>query len=152
MPKALVLYHTGTAGTRSIAEKVKKRLEDLDMEVVLSGDEEFRDSKSTSEYDVIALGAPCLACRDCHGAAECRGAKKLRKKLKKLFAMDLAGKKLITFANSADPTKHDAVCRRIESLMAPTKIKPIASIGCGNELPDNFDAILKTAVQEHMFK
>jgi len=68
MPKALIIYQGETTSMRLLAEKVKQRLEDLGMQVTTTQDKHFKNYESTHEYDIIALGAPCLACRKCHGA------------------------------------------------------------------------------------
>jgi flavodoxin len=152
IPKAIVIYQTDGDDIRLVAERIKKRLEDVGMEVAVSQDKDFKDFKSIDDFNVIALGSSCLSCRNCHGAAECRAPKKLRKRLKKLFKMDLSDKKLITFASSADSTKNEWIYKRIENLIAPTKIKLVTSIGCVGKPQDNFDTTLKQALQKKMFE
>jgi menaquinone-dependent protoporphyrinogen IX oxidase len=150
MSKALVIYHSENDDTKLLAQKIAKRLEDLSIQVAISQDKQFKDFESIHEYDVIALGASCLTCRKCHGAEECRAPKLLRRNIKKLFKMNLKDKKLITFATSTEPEKHEWVRKRIEALIAPTGIKPIASIGYAGKTPDNLDAILATTIKEQM--
>jgi flavodoxin len=152
MPKALIIHHTETTNMKLLAEKIKQRLEDLGIQVTISQDKQFKDFGSIRDYDIIALGAPCLTCRKCQGAEECRAPKKLRRNIKKLFKMNLKDKKLITFTQSADPEKNDWIHKRIENLMAPTKIKPVATVGYAGKPPDNLDNTLKTAIQEQTIK
>mgnify|MGYP006270724063 CR=1 FL=1 len=83
---------------------------------------------------------------------ECQAPKKLRKRLKKLFKMDLSDKKLITFASSADSTKHERICKRIEDVIAPTRIKLVTSVECVGKPEDNFDTTLKQALQKKVFE
>lgn len=152
MLKALVIYHSEMAEMKLLGQKIRRRLEDVDMQVTISQDKQFRDFGSIREYDVIALGSPCLACRKCHGAEECRAPKLLRRHIKKLFTMDLKGKKLITFANSPEPERLEWVRGRIEVLMAPTEIAPVASIGSVGKPSENLDVALKTKIQEQTIK
>jgi menaquinone-dependent protoporphyrinogen IX oxidase len=152
MPKALIIYHTETTIMKLLAEKVKQRLEDLGIQVMISQDKQFKNLESIPDYDLIALGAPCLTCKKCHGAEECRAPKKLRKNIKKLFKMNLKDKKLITFTYSADPEKNKWIHKRIEDLMAPTKIKPVATVGYTGKPSDNLDNTLRTAIGEQIIK
>jgi hypothetical protein len=83
---------------------------------------------------------------------ECRAAKHLRRNLKKLFKTNLAGKKLITFAHSPDPNKNLWIRKRIEALIAPTKIRPVASIGYTGNPQDNIYKTLGTAITEQTIR
>jgi menaquinone-dependent protoporphyrinogen IX oxidase len=152
MPRAIVIYHTEKADIRLLEDKIKQRLEDLGAQVTTSQDKHFKDSETIRDYDIIALGAPCLNCKKCRLPEECRAAKHLRRNLKKLFKMNLNGKRLITFTNSSDPEKNQWVRKRIETLMAQTKIKPIASIGYTGKSQDNLDQTLKSAITEQTIK
>jgi flavodoxin len=152
MPKALIIYHTETTNMKLLAEKVKQRLEDLGIQADIYQDKQFKNFESIRDYDIIAFGAPCLTCKKCHGAEECRAPKKLRRNIKKLFKINLKGKKLITFTHSADPEKNEWIRKRIETLIAPTKIKPIATVGYAGKHPDNIDDTLRTAITEQIIK
>jgi menaquinone-dependent protoporphyrinogen IX oxidase len=148
LPKALIIYHNETTDMKLLAEKVKQRLEDLGMQVTISQDKQFKDFGSIRDYDVIALGAPCLTCKKCHGPEECRSPKLLRRHIKKLFKMNLKDKKLIIFTHSVDPEKNEWIRKRIEALIAPTKIKLIATVGYTGKPPDNLGDALSTAITE----
>jgi flavodoxin len=139
--RALIIYDTATGNTRIIAEKIKKRLEDLGMSVELFRDKIFKAFTSVGQYQVIALGAPN------HGN---RPAFTLTRKLKPLLMMDLKGKKLITFASSGGPGHHQ-VCQKIESFIKPTGITPMTAIGCVGKPPEDFDIAIDAALQERMF-
>jgi len=152
MPKALIIYHDETTEIKLLAVKLKQRLQDLGMEVNSSQDKQFKDFGSIHEYDIIALGAPCLVCKKCRGAEECRAPKLLRRHLKKLFKMDLRNKKLITFTISADPNKNEWIRKRFEALTSPTKIKPIVSIGYSGKTPNNLDEIIRTTITAQTIK
>ncbi len=152
MPKALIIYHNETTDMKLLAEKLRQRLEDLGMQVTTSQDKHFNDFGSIRDYDIIALGVPCLTCKKCHGAEECRAPKLLRKNIKKLFKMNLEDKKLITFTHSADPEKNQWIRKRFETLMAPTKIKPIASVGYTGKPPTNLNDTLRRAITEQIIK
>jgi hypothetical protein len=54
--------------------------------------------------------------------------------MKRLFEVGPNGKKLITFANSADPEKHQFMLKRIQSFMAESGIETVVSIGCSTDL------------------
>lgn len=152
MSKALIVYHGETGDIKLLADKIKQRLENLGIQVTTSQDKQFKDFGSIREYDIISLGAPCLTCKKCHGSEECRAPKLLRRHLKKLFKMDLKSKKLITFAYSADPEKIQWINKRIETLIAPTKIKPTASIGYSGKPTDSLDEAIKTAIAGQSIK
>jgi menaquinone-dependent protoporphyrinogen IX oxidase len=152
MPKALIIYHGESADIRLIAEKVEHRLENFGMQVTTYEDKHFKDPKSVGEYDIIALGAQCLTCKKCHGAEECRAPKLLRRHLKKLFKMDLKDKKLITFTHSADPEKNQWISKRMEVLMAPTRIKPIASISHSGKPDDILEETIRTKIMEQAIR
>lgn len=142
MVKALVIYDTLSGNTRSIAEQLKARLEDLGMTVDIFRDKKFRQFNTVQDYDVIALGAPC------HWYLP---ALTLTRKLKPLFAMDLIGKKLITFASSGSSQNNNNVVKKLETLMTPTKITPVTSLGCEGKPPANFKDVLEMSIQEEMF-
>jgi len=146
VPKALIIYHGEMNNVRLLADKIKQRLEDLGIQVTISQDKKFNDFGSIHEDDIIALGVPCLSCKKCRGEEECRGPKLLRRHLKKLFKMDLRGKKLITFTYSPDPEKNQWIKKRILTLMAPTKINPTATIGYSGKPTDNIDEVIRTAI------
>jgi menaquinone-dependent protoporphyrinogen IX oxidase len=148
MPKALIIYHGETNDIRLLAEKVGHRLENIGIQVTTSQDKQFNDFKSIRDYDIIALGAACLTCKKCHGAEECRAPKLLRRHLKKLFKMNLNGKKLITFTQSADPEKNRWIRKRLEAFIAPTDIKPIAFIGYSGQPLDDLDQTIRTIITE----
>lgn len=112
------------------------------MSVDLSRDKQFKAFTSVGEYQVIALGAPL------HGNWP---AFTLKRKLKPLLAMDLKGKKLITFASSGGPNGHQKVCQKIESFIKPTGITPVTAIGCVGKPPEDFDIAIEAALQERMF-
>ncbi|HMF32774.1 MAG TPA: flavodoxin family protein [Candidatus Lokiarchaeia archaeon] len=141
MPKALIIYDTFTGHTRTVAEKIKKHLEDLDFAVDLFRDKTFNGFETVQEYDVIALGSPA------HGGVP---ALTLKRKLKSLFVMDLAGKKLITFSSSGGMQSAQWVVEKLEAFMAPTKITPLTSIVCQGKPPADFDRVLEMSIQEQM--
>jgi menaquinone-dependent protoporphyrinogen IX oxidase len=152
MPKAIIIYHTETTDMKLLAERILHRLQDLGAQVAAIQDKHFKDFETIQDYDIIALGAPCLNCKNCHRPEECRAAKHLRRNLKKLFKMNLKDKKLITFAHSPDPEKNQWVRRRIEALIAPSRNKLIASIGYTGNPKENLDQALKTAITEQTIK
>ncbi len=143
MVKALVLYDTFTGHTRIIAEKIKKRLEEIGIIVDLFRDKKFEAFASVREYQVIAIGSPC------HGG---KAARTLKHKLDPIITMDLKGKKLITFASCVDAKEQQWVCDEIETILKPTGITPVTSIGCVGRPPKNFDTAVEAAIQEEMFK
>ena len=63
--------------------------------------------------------------------------------------MDLAGKKLITFASGGGA--FNTVTNKLEMFIAPTKITPVASVGCWGKPPANFSNTLETSIQEQLF-
>jgi flavodoxin len=143
MVKAVVIYDTFTGHTRSIAEKIKKRMEEIGMNVDLFRDKKFSAFASVREYQVIAIGSPC------HGG---RAARTLKRKINPIISMDLKGKKLITFASCVDAKEQQWVCDEIETILKPTGITPVASIGCVGKPPKDFDSAVEAAIQEEMFK
>ncbi len=66
--------------------------------------------------------------------------------------MDLKGKKLITFASCLDAKEQQWVFDEIETLLKPTGITPVASIGCVGKPPEDFGNAVEAAIQEEMFK
>ena len=143
MVRALIIYDTLTGHTRSIAEKIKKRMEEIGMNVDLFRDKKFNAFASVREYQVIAIGSPC------HGG---RAARTLTRKINPIITMDLKGKKLVTFASCLDAKEQQWVCDEIESILKPTGITPVTSIGCVGKPPKDFDSAVEAAIQEEMFK
>jgi flavodoxin len=143
MIKAIVIYDTLTGHTRIIAEKIKKRLEDLGMTVDLFRDKMLKSFASVGKYQVIAIGSPC------HWG---RAARTLRRRLQSLVTIDLKGKKLITFASCVDGKEQQWVFAEIESLLKPTGITPVTAIGCVGRPREDFNNAIEAAIQEEIFK
>ncbi len=143
MVKALVIYDTFTGHTRIIAEKIKKRLEEIGMSAEIFRDKKFEAFATVREYQVLAIGSPC------HGG---RAARTLKRKIEPIVAMDLKGKKLVTFVSCLDAKEQQWVCDEIETILKPTGITPVASIGCVGKPPKDFDTAVEAAIQEEMFK
>ncbi len=143
MVKALIIYDTFTGHTRSMAALIKKRLEEIGMNVDLFRDKKFQAFTSVREYQVIAIGSPC------HGG---KAAVTLKRKIKPILSMDLKGKKLITFASCVDAKEQQWVCDEIERIIKPTGITPVTSIGCVGKPREGFDSAVEAAIQEEMFK
>jgi flavodoxin len=152
MVRVLIIYHTGEAGTRLLAGRIQQRLEDLGAQVTSNQDKDLKDFEAVHDYDIIALGAPCLNCKKCHIPEECRAAKHLGKRIKKLSKMNLRDKKLITFADSPYKEKNKWIRERIETMMVPTKISPIVSVGYISKTPDSLDEIIRTSITEQVIK
>ncbi|HMF34406.1 MAG TPA: hypothetical protein VKK79_23490 [Candidatus Lokiarchaeia archaeon] len=151
MPHALVIYAAALDQTRIFAEKVKKRLVDLAIEVSIIPDEKLKSIKSFSPFDVIFIGATCRSCTECHGAEDCRAPRHIKKRLLKRFPLNLAGKKLVTFALCDDLAKQQCICQSIEDFMTPTGISPTFSISCASD-PSSYEDVINATIQEQLFE
>ncbi len=143
MVKALIIYDTFTGHTRRIAEKIKQRLEEIGMSVDLFRDKKFTAFASIQEYQVIAIGSPC------HGG---KAAITLKRKIKPIISMNLKGKKLVTFVSCLDAKEQQWVFDELETILKPTGITLVASIGCVGKPREGFESAVEAAIQEEMFK
>ncbi len=53
MLKAIIVYHTRTGNTKLLAEKIKNRLESLDIVVEIYQDTNFKAINSIKDFDII---------------------------------------------------------------------------------------------------
>jgi hypothetical protein len=151
VPNALVIYAAALAKTRMFSQKVQKEMEDLGIAVKCVSDKNIREIKSFAPFAVIAAGAACRSCSKCHGAADCRGTRRLNKSLQKQFSLDLTEKKLVSFALCDDPAKQACICHSIENIFAQTGIAPAGRILCGEDAAIYDDAI-HAIIQPQMFE
>jgi flavodoxin len=102
--KAIIIYYTQTGNTKSIAEKIKKRLESLNVVAEIYQDTSFKEIDSIKDFDIICLGSP----------THYRQIAKIFKEfLKKINNFNLRGKKLIVFATGVGPKNPPKICNDI---------------------------------------
>lgn len=130
MQKAIIIYHTRSGNTKSLAEKIKKRLEYLNIEIKIYQDISFEEIDSIKEFDIIGLGTPTHYYQI---------AKIFKEFLQKIKNFNLKGKKLIVFATGTAKSSPPKICNDIVKLMKPTRIQTIAKIGCVKTPTDDID-------------
>jgi len=131
MQKAIIIYHTRSGNTKSLAEKIKKRLEYLNIEIKIYQDISFKEVDSIQEFDIIGLGTPTHYYQI---------AKIFKEFLQKIKNFNLKGKKLIVFATGTAKSSPPKICNDIVKLMKPTGIQTIAKIGCVKTPTDDIDS------------
>ena len=142
MLKANIIYHTRTGNTKSLAEKIKKRLEDLNIEVEIYQDIKFKTLDSLNDIDIICLGSPTHYFQI---------AKEFKEFLKKIHGFNFKGKKLIVFATGVSPKSHPKICSDIIKILKPTGIETIAKIGCVKKPTDDLDSKIKRVISKDLF-
>ena len=118
--KAVIIYHTVSGNTKLLAEKIKKRLESLNIAVKICQDKNFEDKDSIKDFDIIGLGSPTHYYHI---------AKEFREFLQKITNFNLKGKKLIVFATGTAKSSPPKICNDISKIMKSTGVKTIAKIG-----------------------
>ena len=141
MLKAIIVYHTRTGNTKSLAEKIKKRLESLNFVVEIYQDVNFNTIDLIKDFDVICLGSP----------THYRQIAKIFKEfLNKLNNFNFEGKKLIVFATGVGPKNPPKICNDIVKTMIPTRIQTIAKIGCVKKPTDDMDSEIERLISKEM--
>ena len=143
MVKAIILYHTRTGNTKSLAEKIKKRLECLNVVVEVYQDNNFKAIDSLYDFEIICLGSPTHYFQI---------AKDFKEFLIKINDFNLKGKKLIVFATGVSPKSHPKICNDIIKIMKPTGIETIAKIGCVKEPTDDLDSKIEQVISKDLFQ
>ncbi len=142
MLKAILIYHTRSGNTKSLAEKIKKRLESLNIVVEIYQDINFEEFDSIKDFDIIGLGTPTHYFQI---------AKDFKAFLKMTNDLNLKGKKLIVFATGVSPKSHPKICSDIIKIMKPTGIQTIAKIGCVKEPTDDLDSKIEQIISKDLF-
>ncbi|NVM38206.1 MAG: flavodoxin family protein [Candidatus Lokiarchaeota archaeon] len=143
MLKAIIIYHTRTGNTKSLAEKIKKRLEYLNIVVEVYQDNNFKALDSLNDFDIISLGSPTHYWQI---------ASDFKEFLKKINGFNLKGKKLIVFATGVSPKSHPKICSDIIKIMKPSGIDTIAKIGCVKEPTDDLDTKIEQVISKDLFQ
>jgi len=142
MSKAIIIYDTRSGNTKLLAEKIMKRLEDLEVSVEIYRDKEFKSIDSIKDFEIIGLGTPT------HAGQMARTFKKF---LKKVNQLNLQGKKLIVFGTGADPNSPPKICNDIKEMVSPTGLQVIAEIGCVKKPTDDINKEIENSIQKDMF-
>ncbi|MFX1418775.1 MAG: flavodoxin family protein [Promethearchaeota archaeon] len=142
MAKAIIIYHTRSGNTKSLAEKIKDRLEHLNVEIKIYQDINFKEIDSIKEFDIIGLGSPTHYYQI---------AKIFKELLQKINSFNLKGKKLIVFATGTAKSSPPKICSDIVKLMKPTGIQTIAKIGCVKKPTDDIDSEIEKRLSEEIF-
>ncbi|MHA2039178.1 MAG: flavodoxin family protein [Promethearchaeota archaeon] len=141
MVKAIIIYHTRTGNTKSLAEKIKERLEYLNVIVEVYQDNNFKAMDSLNDFEIICLGSPTHYFQI---------AKDFKELLIKINDFNLKGKKLIVFATGVSPKSHPKICSDIVKIMKPTGIETIAKIGCVKEPTDDLDSKIEQVISKDL--
>ncbi|MFW9827473.1 MAG: flavodoxin family protein [Candidatus Thorarchaeota archaeon] len=140
--KAIIIYHSRTGNTKLLAEKIKQRLEFLNISVKIFQDKNFKDKKSITEFDIIGLGSP---------THYYQVAKEFKEFLQMITNFDLKGKKLIIFATGVAKSSPPKICNDITKIMKPTGVEIIAKIGCVKKPTEEIDLEIEKAIDKDIF-
>lgn len=142
MLKAIIIYHTRSGNTKSLAEKIKKRLESLNITVEVYQDKNFKENDSVKDFDIIGLGSPTHYYQI---------AKEFKEFLQKITIFNLKGKKLIVFATGVAKSSPPKICNDITKIMRPTGVQTIAKIGCVKKPTDEIDSQIEKVICKDVF-
>lgn len=142
MLKAILIYHTRSGNTKSLAEKIKNRLESLNILVAIYQDINFREKESLKEYDIIGLGTPTHYFQI---------AKEFKTFLQDIIDLNFEGKKLIVFGTGTSKTGPPKICNDIIKIMKSTGIQTIAKIGCVKTPTDEIDSEIEKIILKDIF-
>jgi flavodoxin len=140
--KAIIIYYTQTGNTKSLAEKIKKRLESLSIAADIYQDTNFKDIDSIKDFDIICLGSPTHYFQI---------AKNFKELLQKISDINLGGKKLIVFGTGSSKSGPPKICKDIANIMKPTGIQTIAKIGCIKKPTEEIDSKLEQILSQDIF-
>ncbi|MFX0039237.1 MAG: flavodoxin family protein [Promethearchaeota archaeon] len=140
--KAVIIYHTRSGNTRFLAEKIKKRLESLNIAVQIYQDKNFKENDSIKDFNIIGLGSPTHYFQI---------AKDFKEFLQKITIFNLEGKKLIVFATGTAKSSPPKICNDIAKIMKPTGIQIIAKIGCIKNPTDGTDSEIEKIISKEIF-
>ncbi|MFX1387735.1 MAG: flavodoxin family protein [Promethearchaeota archaeon] len=142
MLKAIIIYYTQTGNTKSLAEKIKKRLESLNVLVEIYQDTRFKEIDSIKDFDIICLGSPTHYYQI---------AKEFKVFLQEIKDFNLRGKKLIVFGTGTAKSSPPKICNDIIKIMKPTGIHTIAKIGCVKTPTDEIDSEIEQILSNDIF-
>ncbi|MFX1349745.1 MAG: flavodoxin family protein [Promethearchaeota archaeon] len=142
MLKAIIIYHTLSGNTKSLAEKIKKQLESLNIEVEIYQDINFQENSSLKDYDIIGLGTPTHYFQI---------AKEFKAFLLKIKDFNLRGKRLIVFGTGTAKSSPPKICNDIIKIMKPSGIQTIAKIGCVKTPTDETDSKIEKIISKDIF-
>ena len=137
--KAVIIYHTRSGNTKLLAEKIRERLESLNITVEITQDINFTKIDSIKDFDIIGLGSPTHYYNI---------AKEFREFLLKIANFNLKGKKLIAFATGSTKNGPPKICKDITKILDPTEIHAITKIGCIKNPTDEIDSRIEKAISE----
>lgn len=137
--KAVIVYHTRSGNTKLLAEKIKDRLESLNITVEVYQDINFKNFDSIKAFDIIGCGSPTHYYNI---------AKEFREILLKIADFNLRGKKLIVFATGSTKNGPSKICKDITKILSPTEIQVITKIGCVKKPTNEIDLRIKKAISE----
>ena len=133
--KAIIIYHTLTGNTSTIANKMKEILVEYDHDCDIYRDKDIKDEVKTNphyfdSYDLICLGS-CT-----HGA---QPAIKFKKFLKSIKNYDLKGKSLACFSTSGGVDVWKETCNKIKKIFPG--MNHIGNFGCATK---NYDSTIRS--------
>ena len=143
MLKAIIIYHTQTGNTKSLAEKIKNRLESLNIGSAIYQDMNFEHIDNIKNFDIICLGSPTYYFQI---------AKNFKEFLHKITELNLGGKKLITFGTGSSKSGPTKICTDISKIMNPTGIQTIAKIGCIKKPTEEIDSKIEKLLSKDIFR
>ncbi|UCC20161.1 MAG: flavodoxin domain-containing protein [Promethearchaeota archaeon] len=143
MLKAIIIYHTCSGNTKLLAEKIKERLESLNIEIKIFQDTNFQEIDSIKKFDIIGLGSPTHYYHI---------AKIFKEFLQKINNFNLRDKKLIAFATGSAKSSPPKICNDIVKVMKQTGIQTIAKIGCVKKPTKDINSEIEGCISKEIFK
>ncbi len=120
-----------------MGEKIRERLEFLNIAVEICQDKDFKEIDSINDFDIIGLGSPTHYYNI---------AKEFREFLQKIANFNLIGKKLIVFATGATKNGPSKICKDITKILSPTGVQAITKIGCVKTPTDEINSRIEKAI------
>ncbi|MFX0023706.1 MAG: flavodoxin family protein [Candidatus Hermodarchaeota archaeon] len=134
-----MVYHTRSGNTKLLAEKIKERLEFLNINVEFYQDINFKNFDSIKAFDILGFGSPTHYYNI---------AKEFREFLLKIANFNLRGKKLIVFATGSTKNGPPKICKDITKILNPTEIQAVIKISCVKKPTKEIDLRIEKAISE----